>query len=74
MVPPNVKRVCLHRRKQELLRAFRDFAWNADEEGFKAFMSEHLDVRPGHHRYAMAMREFWNAVRCYENRRQRQWR
>ena len=32
----------VHRRKRELLNAFRDFARNGDEEGFKIYLNQRL--------------------------------
>ena len=64
-------RVEVHRRKAEFLRMFRELAWNADEAGFKSYLSDECGIKPGDPEYRGAVREFWNLVRALENERRR---
>ncbi len=64
-------KVEVHRRKREFLHAFREFARNHDEVGFKSYLIEDCGIRPGDAEYPAAMREFWNLVRAIENERRR---
>ena len=57
----------VHRRKPEFLWMFRKFARDRDDAGFKAYLSDHLDIQPDDPEYSAAMREFWNLVRALEN-------
>ena len=57
----------VHRRKPEFLWMFRKFARDRDEAGFKAYLSDHLDIQPDDPEYSAVMREFWNLVRALEN-------
>jgi hypothetical protein len=57
----------VHRRKREFLNAFREFARNRDEEGFKTYLTDDCGIKPGDAAYPQAMREFWNLVRAIEN-------
>ena len=61
----------VHRRKREFLRMFRELAWNADEAGFKTYLTDHCGIKPGDAEYPSAMREFWNLVRALQNERRR---
>ncbi len=64
-------KVEVRRRKPEFLRIFREFAWNYDEAGFKAYISDHLGIGPEDAEYPRAMSGFWNLVRALENERRR---
>ena len=48
----------VHRRRPEFLWMFRKFARDRDEAGFKAYLSDHLDIQPDDPEYSAAMREF----------------
>ena len=67
--PSSRVKIEVHRRKREMLRMFREFAWNADEEGFKSYLSDGCGIGPDDPEYPVAMREFWNLVRALENER-----
>lgn len=61
----------VHRRKSEFIEAFREFARNRDEEGFKFYLTNDCGMQRGDPAYPLAMREFWNLVRAIENERRR---
>ena len=56
----------IHRRKSEILWNLRRLARSANEEEFKAYLTEHCGVLPGTLRYKTAMSAFWTAVREFE--------
>lgn len=60
-----------HRRKNELLAAFRYFARNRDEEGFKRYLNEQLGIEPEDKEYRAALGAFWNLVASVERERNR---
>jgi hypothetical protein len=67
----NTITVEVHRRKQEFLKMFRELAWNADEVGFKTYLSDYCGIKPTDPEWPGALREFWNLVRALENERRR---
>ncbi len=64
-------RIELHRRRREILQKFREFAWDADEAGFRSYLSDGCGIEPGDPEYPEALREFWNLVRALESERRR---
>jgi len=59
----------IHRKRTELLAIFRYFAGRRDEEGFKEFLSDELNMQERDEGYAAALSAFWNLVRAIENER-----
>ncbi len=70
-VPSDRVRIEVHRRRREILQKFREFAGNADEAGFKSYLSDGCGIEPGDPEYPVAMREFWNLVQALESERRR---
>ena len=68
---PATIKIEVHRRKRELLRKFREFAKERDEDGFRSYIIAECGIRPGDPQYPHAMREFWNLVHAVENERRR---
>jgi hypothetical protein len=64
-------KVEVHRRKGEFLRMFRKLARDADEAGFRSYLSDECGIEPGNPQYPAAIREFWNLVRALEHERRR---